>query len=224
MSDREKRAVAEAAAELVPDGARLGLGTGTTVAHLLPALARRRLRLRCVATSPATERAARDLGLTVEPFDRLDELDLAIDGADQVAGDGWLVKGAGGAHTREKVVAAAARRFVVMVEAGKEVDCLQPPVPLELLPFGLEATLRALPSARVRRGASASPDGGVLADLLTAELADPAELAARLDATPGVVGHGLFAHALVSEVLVGRGADVERRVLEDQRSHPPLRR
>ena len=216
MSDVDKRAVAEAAAELVPEGARLGLGTGTTVAHLLPALARRRLRLRCVATSPATERAALAVGLTVEPFDRLDELDLAIDGADQVARSGWLVKGAGGAHTREKIVAAAARRFVVMVEASKEVDALRPPVPLELLAFGLEATVRALASARVRDGAAPSPDGGVLADLVTADLADPAELAARLDATPGVVGHGLFAPALVSEVLVGRGGAVERRVLHDR--------
>ena len=213
MSDLEKRAVAEAAAELVPEGARLGLGTGTTVAHLLPALARRRLRLRCVATSPATERAALALGLTVEPFDSLDELDLAIDGADQVAGDGWLVKGGGGAHTREKIVAAAARRFVVMVEAAKEVDALRPPVPLELLPFGLAATLRALPGARMRSGAPASPDGGVLADLVAPEPADPAELAARLDAVPGVVGHGLFAPGLVREVLVGRGDEVERRVL-----------
>ncbi len=213
MSDREKRAVAEAAAELVPDGARVGLGTGTTVAHLLPALARRGLRLRCVATSPATEHAARALGLTVEPFDRLDALDLAIDGADQVAADGWLVKGAGGAHVRERIVAAAAQRFVVMVEAAKEVDALRPPVPLELMPFGLEATLRALPSARVRGGAPASPDGGVLADLITAELADPAGLAARLDATPGVVDHGLFEPGLISAVLVGQGADVERRVI-----------
>ena len=87
MSDREPRAPAEAAGALVPDGARVGLGTGTTVAYLAPPLARRRrrLRLRCAATPPATERAAREEGLPVEPFDRLDELDLAIDGADQVA-------------------------------------------------------------------------------------------------------------------------------------------
>jgi len=211
MSEREKRTAAEAAAELVPDGSRVGLGTGTTVAYLLPALAARALRLRCVATSPATERAARAAGLAVEPFDRLDELDIAIDGADQVASDGWLIKGGGGAHTREKVVATAARRFVVIVGSDKEVEVLRPPVPLELLPFGLEATLRALPGARLRGGAAPSPDGGLIADLFEPGLASPAELAARLDATPGVVGHGLFAPAVVDDVLVGRDGDALRR-------------
>ncbi len=89
----EKRAAAEAAAALVEDGSIVGLGTGSTVGHLLRALARRRLRLRCVATSPATEQAARGLGIAVESFDRLDRLDIAIDGADQIDPAGWLVKG-----------------------------------------------------------------------------------------------------------------------------------
>jgi ribose 5-phosphate isomerase A len=213
VSDREKRVAAEAAASLIPDRSRVGIGTGTTVAYLLPALARRRLEVTCVATSPATERAARAVGVRVEPFDRLDELDLAIDGADQVAPEGWLVKGGAGAHTREKIVAAAARRFIVIVGADKEVDRLRAPVPLELLPFGLAATLRALPGARVRAGVSASPDGGVIADLVDAELNDPDALAARLDAIPGVVGHGLFPPALVSEIVVGRGPKAERRLL-----------
>ena len=108
-ADADKRAAARYAARLAEPGMRVGLGTGTTVAHLLPALAERAIDLRCVATSPATERAARALGLHVEPFDALDELDLAIDGADQVAPDGWLTKGGGRAHVREKLVAASAR-------------------------------------------------------------------------------------------------------------------
>ena len=110
MADRdaEKRAAAEAAAELVRDGDKVGLGTGSTVAPMLPALAARKLNIRCVATSIATEVAARALGIEVEPFEQLDRLDIAIDGADQIDPDGWLVKGGGGAHTREKVVAAAA--------------------------------------------------------------------------------------------------------------------
>ena len=221
MSDREKRAAAEAAAELVPDGARVGLGTGTTVAYLLPALARRGLEIRCVATSPATERAALAAGLSVEPFDHLDELDIAVDGADQVAPDGWLIKGGGGAHTREKVVAAAARRFVVIIGSGKEVEALRPPVPVELLAFGLEATLRAFPEARVRAEGEASPDGGVIADLYEFDLTDPGKAAARLDATPGVLGHGLFPPALVAEVLVGRGDEVERLTIsKDARESP----
>ena len=210
VSDREKRAAAEAAAELVPYGARVGLGTGTTVAYLLPALARRRLRLRCVATSPATARAASAAGLSVEPFDRLAELDIAIDGADQVAPDGWLIKGRGGAHTREKIVAGAARRFVVIVSSEKTIEALRPPVPVELLAFGVEATLRTLPGAELRTGAEGSPDGGVIADLDEVDLTDPGKLANRLDAAPGVIGHGLFGPGLVTEVLVGRGDEVER--------------
>jgi ribose 5-phosphate isomerase A len=207
--EQQKRAAAEAAAQLVQDGARVGLGTGTTVAYLLPALAARRLRLRCVATSPRTEVAARELGLAVEPFTALDELDIAIDGADQIAPDGWLVKGGGGAHLREKIVAAAARRFVVIASADKPVERLGPPVPLELAAFGLAATLRELGDARLREAAS-SPDGGVLADLHTSFEA-PEELVARLDAIPGVLAHGLFPPALVSDVLIGGPSGVEHR-------------
>ncbi|MDP9294821.1 MAG: ribose 5-phosphate isomerase A [Actinomycetota bacterium] len=205
----EKRAAAEAAAEVVADGSTVGLGTGSTVAFLLPALAARRLTLRCVATSVATEVAARALGLAVVPFEQLDRLDIAIDGADQVDPAGWLVKGGGGAHTREKVVAAAADRFVVIVSADKVVDALAPPIPLELLAYGAPATLRALGNAALRH-VPPSPDGGLIADYLGA-VDDPSALAARLSAIPGVVDHGLFGPELVSEVLVARGGEVERR-------------
>ena len=208
--EAEKRRAAEAAAALVEDGSTVGLGTGSTVAHLLPALAARGLELRCVATSVATEEAARGLGLAVEPFDTLDHLDIAIDGADQIAPDGWLIKGGGGAHTREKIVAAAARRFVVIASSDKLVDRLASPVPLELLSFGLAATLRAVHPAHLRDGAPPSPDGGLIADW-DGELDDPAGLAARLAATAGVVDHGLFEPALVSDVLVARGGEVEHR-------------
>ncbi len=208
-SDDEKRLAAEAAAELVEAGMSVGLGTGTTVLHLLPALAARRLDIRCVATSLETEHAARELGLPVEPFESLDRLDLAIDGADQVSPDGWLVKGGGAAQTREKIVAAAADRFVVIVSSNKVVDRLAPPVPLELFGFGLQATLRALGSATLRDTAP-TPDGGRIADY-GGEIGDPANLAARLDAMPGVVSHGLFGPSLVSHVLIGRGEQVERR-------------
>jgi ribose 5-phosphate isomerase A len=211
--EREKRAAAEAAAELVQDGATVGLGTGSTVAHLLPALARRGLTLRCVATSVATERAALALGLPVEPFEALERLDIAIDGADQIDPDGWVIKGGGGAHTREKVVAAAADRFVVIASSDKAVERLAPPVPLELLAFGLPATLRALGGARPRAGAPPSPDGGVIADY-EGTVEDPAALAARLCAVPGVVEHGLFEPALISDVLVARGDEVEHRSLQ----------
>lgn len=200
-----KRDAGEAAALLVEPGTRVGLGTGSTVAWFLEALARRRLPgLRCIATSPATARRGTELGLPIEEFDVLDRLDLTVDGADQVAADGWLVKGGGGAHLREKLAATAADRFVVIVGADKLVDRLVAPVPLELHRFGLAATLAQLATARVRDGARLSPDGGVIADLDGA-IDDPAALAASLDAAPGVLGHGLFAPALVDEVVVGDG-------------------
>ena len=210
-AEAEKRVAARAAAELVDDGMAVGLGTGTTVAELLPALAARELRIRCVATSPATERSARDLGLPVEPFDTLDRLDVAIDGADQVTPDGWLVKGGGGAHTREKIVAAAAERFVVIADSSKPVDAIGAPVPLELHPFGFRSTLRELGEVRLR-DALPTPDGGILADYV-GEVRGPAALAERFASIPGVVEHGLFPPTLVSDVLIVRGDEVERLVV-----------
>jgi ribose 5-phosphate isomerase A len=202
-TQREWRAAGEAAAELVQPGMCVGLGTGRTVAHFLAALARRRLDgLRCVATSPETEAKARELGIPVETFGTLHRLDLAVDGADQVAPDNWLVKGGHGAHVREKIVAAAAERFVVIVGPEKLVDRVGPPVPLELLEFGLSATLGELADARVREGAPRTADGGIVADFL-ASFDDPAALATRLDEVPGVVGHGLFGPTLVNRVIVG---------------------
>ena len=201
-AEEEKRLAAESAAELVEAGMIVGLGTGSTVAHLLPALARRRLDIRCVATSHATEERGRQLGLRVEPFRSIERLDIAIDGADQVTPDRWLVKGGGGAHTREKIVAAAADRFVVIVSTDKLVESVTAPVPLELLEFGLEATLRELGPVQIRPGCPPSPDGGVIADW-TGPVGDPAELAARLSSVAGVVGHGLFPPEMVSDVVVG---------------------
>jgi ribose 5-phosphate isomerase A len=206
--DIEKRAAAQAAAELVHDGATVGLGTGSTVAHLLPALAARRLDIRCAATSPATESAARALGLVLEPLDRLGTLDIAIDGADQIAPDRWLVKGGGGAHTREKIVAAAARRFVVIASSDKLVASLAPPVPLEILVFGAAATLAAIAPADLR-DVSPTPDGNLIADYLGA-IGDPRVLARRFSETPGIVEHGLFPPELVGDVLVAHGTRVER--------------
>jgi ribose 5-phosphate isomerase A len=211
--DDEKRIAAEAAAELVEDGMTVGLGTGSTVALLLPAIARRGLSgIRCVATSVATEEQARELGIPVEGFSELERLDLAIDGTDQVTPDGWLIKGGGAAHQREKIVAAAAERFVVIADSSKPVDSLAPPVPLELFAFGLRSTLARLGPGVELRDVPPSPDGGVIADYRD-EIGDPAALAARLEADPGVSSHGLFPPAMVSEVLVGRGDSVERLML-----------
>jgi ribose 5-phosphate isomerase A len=211
-ADREKKIAAEAAAELVEDGMRVGLGTGSTVAHLLPALADRGLELTCVATSPATEQQARELGITVEGFETIEALDIAIDGADQVAPDRWLVKGGGGAHTREKIVAAAAERFLVIADSSKPVDRIGAPIPLELSPFGLASTMLRvageLGEVNIRAGAPPTPDGGVIADYL-GEVADPAGVATTLASIPGVVDHGLFPASMVAEVLIGRGDSVQ---------------
>jgi ribose 5-phosphate isomerase A len=208
--DNEKRLAAEEAAKLVENGMLVGLGTGTTVAFLLPALAKRGLDIRCVATSPRTEVAAKSLGIVIEAFD-VDHLDIAIDGADQIDPEGWLVKGGGAAHTREKLVAVTASRFIVIADSTKSVESIHSPIPLELLAFGIESTLARLEEVAVRDVAR-SPDGGVIADFLGA-VASPATLAQRLESTPGVIEHGLFPPQMVSTILIARGESVERRDL-----------
>lgn len=216
--ENEKKLAAEAAAELVENGMTVGLGTGSTVAYLLPALARRSLSLRCVATSLRTEETARSLGILVETFAGVEHLDMAIDGADQIAPDGWLVKGGGGAHTREKLVAVTAERFIVIADSTKPVERIHPPIPLELLFFGLTSTLQRLDPTTLR-DAPASPDGGVIADF-TGDVGDHAALAARLDATSGVVEHGLFPSQLVTQVLIGRGTQVTEIVIHPAGAEP----
>src|SRR5690349_17578612 len=206
--EREKQVAAEAAADLVGNGMTVGLGTGSTVAFLLPALARRSLDILCAATSPRTDHAARELGLRMEDVTSIDRFDITIDGADQIAPDGWLVKGGGGAHTREKIVAAAADTFVVIADSSKPVPALRSPVPLELLSFGLHATMRRVSPASLR-DVPVSPDGGVIADYHGA-VEDPAAVAVRLSSTPGVVKLGLFPPVMVTAALVGRGESVER--------------
>ena len=164
------------------------------------------LRRRC-----GTEEQARSAGLPVEPFEGIARLDIAIDGADQIAPDGWIVKGGGAAHTREKVVAASSDRFVVIASSDKLVETIAPPIPLELLAYGLDATLARLGEVELR-DVPPSPDGGVIADYL-GPVEDPAAVAAWLSATAGVVDHGLFPPELTSDVLVGRGEEVERLAL-----------
>jgi ribose 5-phosphate isomerase A len=213
LADEMQRA-AEAAAALVPEGATVGLGTGSTVGHLLPLLVAHAREHIFVATSPGTERAARELGIKVRRFTEVGRLDVAIDGADQIAPDGWLIKGGGGAHTREKIVAAASDRFIVIGASNKAVAALRPPVPVELLTFGRAATLGALAPVRVRPGPRTA-DGGLLADY-HGPIDDPASVAAWLSSVPGVVGHGLFAPQLVDDIIIGRGSEVEHRTIEHE--------
>jgi ribose 5-phosphate isomerase A len=210
LRERYKDLAAKAAAEMVEDGMRVGLGTGTTVAHLLPAIAERELRgVRYVSTSPKTEEAALTLGLKIEDLDQMGTLDLAIDGADQIDPAAWLVKGGGGAMTREKIVASAAKVFVVIASEDKSVSQLSPPVPLELIRFGVQCTLAKVAEARLRDTVQ-SPDGGLIADYL-GPVGDPRELSARLSATPGVIEHGLFGPEMVSLILLAGKHGVQRR-------------
>jgi ribose 5-phosphate isomerase A len=198
-----KRAVGYAAAELVEDGMVLGLGTGSTARWFIIAAgeraARDGLRLRGVATSRASEILAAEAGIPLIEAGP-EGLDLAVDGADVVDPDLRLIKGGGGAHVREKIVAAAARRFVVVVDSAKLFDRLSGPVPVEILSFGSAATLAELhqngAAYKLRRDAGGaqvvSDNGNLIADGHFDSIADAEGLAQQLDAVPGVVGHGLF--------------------------------
>jgi ribose 5-phosphate isomerase A len=210
--DAAKRAAGEAAAGLIGDGARVGLGTGTTAYWFIVALADRvrdGLTVRGVATSEATERLAAGLDIPLAELDA-GGLDIAVDGADAVDRDFRLIKGGGGAMLREKIVAAAARRFVVVIDDSKLRDLLGGPVPVELLPFGAQHTLAMLNATggrfRLRTesdaGGAQSDNGNLLADGEYSRLDDPEGLAARLDAIPGVLGHGLFL-GMADLVIVG---------------------
>jgi ribose 5-phosphate isomerase A len=213
--DAQMTAAARAAAALVPDGATVGLGTGSTVAHLLPILAERAAGHTFVATSASTEALAATLGIPIERFDRLAHLDVAIDGADEITPEGWLIKGGGGAHVREKIVAANSTRFIVIGSARKEVERLARAVPVEVLAFGAQATLYDLRrfGEVVLRAPEPTLNGGLLADV-HARLSDPRTLSDQLDALPGVLGHGLFGPELVDDVIIGRPDGVVHRTID----------
>jgi ribose 5-phosphate isomerase A len=202
-ADAEKIAAAREAARLVDSGMAVGLGSGSTVNWLIAVLAASAPDAAFVGASPATEHAARTSGLHVVHLDDVGELNLTIDGADQIDPHGWLIKGGGAAHTREKILAVAARRFVVIASSDKRVRSLRPPVPIEVLPFAPETTLAALGSARRRFCTPPSPDGGVIADFYGL-VDEPAETPRRLERLPGIVEHGLFPPELVDLLIVGR--------------------
>ena len=208
MSDAEaaKRFAGEAAAAVVEDGMRVGLGTGSTVRYAIEALGASGLDLTCVATSSSTEELAERVGLTLISPDEAVHLDVTIDGADEVDDDLNLTKGAGGALTREKVVAAMAERFVVVVDRSKVVPRLGPfGTPIEALPFApavVAEALHALGAESVDRREGLSDNGGVLLDARFGTIDDPAAMAFALSAVPGVVEHGIFLADLVSTVVV----------------------
>lgn len=213
-----KRATGAQAAAWVEDGMQVGLGTGSTTAYALEALGRRIRKegLRCVGTptSFAAERLARQYGIPLVSLDEVDRLDLALDGADEVSPTLDLIKGRGAAHTREKVVASLADRFVVLIDPSKQVDRLgtKMPVPVEVLPMAAAPVQRALADlgARPALRMGQQKDGPVVTDqgfwVIDARfpegIADPPALDQVLLALPGVLDHGLFL-GLATDVLIG---------------------
>jgi ribose 5-phosphate isomerase A len=205
------------AADYVESGMRVGLGTGSTVHFTILALGERKPDVVCVATSERTRRLASELGLRVAAPDEVGRLDLAIDGADEVDPDLNLVKGGGGAHAREKIVARMAARFIVVVDEAKLVERLGAfGLPLEALPFApgvVAEQVRALGAARVTRREALSDNGNVLLHAHFGPIADPPGLARALDEIPGLVEHGLFPGAMVERVVVAGAAglrEIER--------------
>ena len=219
--DSYKRAAAARALDFVRSGMRLGLGTGSTAAHFIELLAeqvRAGLKVVAVPTSEATRAQATRLGITLVTLDDVPELDLTVDGADEIGPDLTLIKGGGGALLREKIVAAASARMIVIADDSKWAKVLgRFPLPIEITPFGAMATRRAVEAA-ARQAGSAGPallrhghdghafvtDGGHwLLDAQLGRIPDPVALAKSLDAVPGVMEHGLFIGLAQAAILAG---------------------
>lgn len=208
--DALKREAAARAVALVRDGMKLGLGTGSTARHFVDLLAARmndeKLKVVGVPTSEATREQASLLGIPLSTLNETPELDLTVDGADEIDAALSLIKGGGGAHLREKIVALASKRMIVIADETKEVKTLgRFPLPLEIVPFGLDATHRTLErlfaelglkgdmTLRVKDGAPFRTDSGnLILDAHLGAIPDPARLATRLDGVSGLVEHGLF--------------------------------
>ncbi|MCR4404141.1 MAG: ribose-5-phosphate isomerase RpiA [Candidatus Acetothermia bacterium] len=225
-----KRLAGERAVDYVQSGMAVGLGSGSTVFYAIQRLAERvraGLEVRCIPTSLVTERLARSLGLRLLDFSEVAELDLVIDGADEVDPNCNLVKGGGGALLREKVVAAAARRVVILVDETKLVGRLGAfPLPVEVLPFGWQVTLRRLErlgcraTLRERGGEPFLTDNGnFIIDCHFGEISAPAELEREIDLIPGVVESGLFLN-LADLVLVGRREGIVEEITCRARPSP----
>ncbi len=208
--EEAKRRAAAAALKLVTPGMRLGLGTGTTAAHfieLLGAKVAEGLQVTCVPTSERTRSQAEALAIPLTPFEEIAELDLTIDGADEFDPKLRLIKGGGGALWREKIVAAASKRMVVITDSSKAVATLGKfPLPIEISRFGCEATRAAILREAKACGcageivlrktvsgkAFTTDNANYLVDCVFGTIPEPDELAHRLNAIPGIVEHGLF--------------------------------
>jgi ribose 5-phosphate isomerase A len=208
MIDDDKKRAAEAALAEVQDGMLLGIGTGSTVAFLIAALIERRPRITCVATSIASEAAARAGGLSLRDMAEVSRLDLTIDGADEIDPRFHAIKGGGGAMLREKIVAAASDRMVVIADAAKQVAAIgAAKLPVEVLPFArafVAARLERL-GARVVLRDGGTDNGNRILDAHFGTIPDPEALAAAIEAIPGAIGHGLFLHEIDAVYIAGNG-------------------
>jgi ribose 5-phosphate isomerase A len=219
--EAQKRAAAARAIAFVRPGMRLGLGTGSTAAHFIELLGERvqaGLDVVAVPTSEATRAQAQRLGIALTTLDEAPELDLTVDGADEIAPDLTLIKGGGGALLREKIVAAASAAMIVIADESKLVPVLgRFPLPIEIVPFGATATRRAVEATIAAAGCPAAAplrttqsghpfvtDGGHwLIDAKLQRIADPRALAARLSEIPGVMEHGLFIGLARTAIVAG---------------------
>ncbi len=210
--EEQKKAAAVAALDYIEDGMKVGLGTGSTANHFIDALGARvkeGLNVVCVPTSIASEERARALGIPLATLEEEPELDVTVDGADEILPEGLvLIKGGGGALTREKIVASSSRRMVVIADASKHMTAEtfgRFPLPVEILPFGARATVLKIRAAiealgmsgelkiRERDGETFVTDnGGLIVDCHLGHIVTPEKLADALIAIPGVVEQGLF--------------------------------
>lgn len=198
-----KLEAAKSACRLVEDGQLLGLGTGSTVSCLIHELARRiqeeELELMCIPTSKGTEVQARKMGIPLTTFEEHLDLDMAMDGADQISKSLDLIKGGGAAHTREKIVATRARRFVIIVDEGKLSDRLDIPVPVEVLPFSWRVSaehlkeIRGKPTIRkTSKGLTITDNGNYILDVDFGVITNPKSLETEINSVIGVVENGVF--------------------------------
>ena len=210
-NEQQKRAAAEAAYEYVVEGEYLGVGTGSTVNHFIDVLAERRPAIKgCVSSSEATTARLKRAGFDVETLNFAGDLSVYVDGADEVNPQLALIKGGGGAMTREKIIAQVSDTFVCMVDTSKQVDVLGAfPLPIEVIEMGRSAVARAL----VKMGGLPelredfrSDNGHPIIDVYNLDLTDPKAMEARINAIPGVVTVGLFAQR-PADVLIVAGAD-----------------
>jgi ribose 5-phosphate isomerase A len=213
--DEKKAAVGAAAADEVQPGCRLGFGTGSTVNHFIDAVAARGIEIDCaVSSSEATTARLRGHGIAVSDLNSTGDLDLYVDGADEVTSAGYMIKGGGGALTREKIVAAAAKRFVCIADDSKLVRVLGAfPLPIEVIPMARSYVARQLVKLgglpEYREG-FVTDNGNVILDVRHLDLTDPPAMESRINQIPGVVTVGIFAQQRASLILLGASDGVRR--------------